>query len=754
MTNIASRQRENDGEKGDGVAGNTNDPPMRELTGTPASIISMQNGQTPLAPSAQSQPTSQTSTPVASTTTATTVHHQEPDFLKGEMRPGPTSYSNSLAVQKDPERRGLKESSSRRSDHRDHRRSDEVDNRGHREKDHPSDRSSYKEKKERDRQRDSEEQEDRAYTERRESSKTRGTVRLSKSRPEAGDLKSKSTDADMIIDNAPADLEDDSDYKEARKLDAGALESRKSQPVIDQVEERAAQQLVTKEQTDSDMAYAVHVQELERRAHADAAAAAKHQVEDDARRHEESESDIEYTDSDEPRPPAPRDAGASSLSRWMFGGAQPPPNERDPYKEIKRLNKELQNADKELRHWQRAYNRDMGQYQQHFVPAYHNMELQLSSARRHIEVLQEELRGTRTELGGVKQQLSDAVNLSEVRGKELKGAQVFLTKADAVSVNDVVGKVATLNEEVFQAAAVLGELLVNVSYPDDVDRIEARQRAIEEGNHDATFLLGEALVSQLASESVKPPKDRSNPLLVQIVMQSALTSWCDKICQMWRPGHTAGETTMKDLYEDIRKTEDQAVAGRWRSLARAHLRYSTAEWTENIMRGTRGVMAVAGWEAPASSSPDSPNDDLKQFEKLLASIFKAVQDVRKATGEDVTSADLEVCLIEPNTTFNPVYMEDAYGDDRRGKGRLAKDIAAPPTERVVSTSGLGLRKVVFKKKDGALQPVWEILAQPKVVLEKSIMEAIEPPPPTKGRRKRGGDGSVSGVLIGMLPGLS
>ena len=57
------------------------------------------------------------------------------------------------------------------------------------------------------------------------------------------------------------------------------------------------------------------------------------------------------------------------------------------------------------------------------------------------------------ELTIVHQQLEDAEHLSEVRGKVLVGAQVFLTKADTISISEVGEKVTALNEDIFQAAA-------------------------------------------------------------------------------------------------------------------------------------------------------------------------------------------------------------------------------------------------------------------------------------------------------------
>jgi hypothetical protein len=137
------------------------------------------------------------------------------------------------------------------------------------------------------------------------------------------------------------------------------------------------------------------------------------------------------------------------------------------------------------------------------------------------------------------------------------------------------------------------------------------------------------------------------------------------------------------------------------------------------------IMGLAGWD---TQSPD----DMSQFEKSLASIFEALRDVRKATGEDVTSADLEVYAVRRGEEYHPGLMEDSYGDDRAGapSGEGEK-------EKVIGSSGLGLKKVTFVKvPGGAVEKRGEVLSLPKVVLEKTVKEAIEPPPPPKSRKEK------------------
>lgn len=65
--------------------------------------------------------------------------------------------------------------------------------------------------------------------------------------------------------------------------------------------------------------------------------------------------------------------------------------------------------------------------------------------RGQIDHLNSENESLKRELKAVGSLLVDAQNLSQVRGEELKGAQVFLTKADMISTTDVVQKVTTLN---------------------------------------------------------------------------------------------------------------------------------------------------------------------------------------------------------------------------------------------------------------------------------------------------------------------
>ncbi|KAJ2935096.1 hypothetical protein H1R20_g2038, partial [Candolleomyces eurysporus] len=367
------------------------------------------------------------------------------------------------------------------------------------------------------------------------------------------------------------------------------------------------------------------------------------------------------------------------------------------------------------------------------------VESQLEMARAEIATLKKEV---------------ERVKLSEVRGKELKDAQMFLGKADTLSVTDVIQKVDALNEEIFQMAAFLAEVLIYEVLQPDANRLEHRQAAIQLTYESARHTLGDTLANTLAHESVNEPKEESNPLLVQIVMQIALTNWCGNFGCRWtsyqridnesanqakegqpkESGSKSGiskqldhDRFISELYDSIRDHEDRAVAGRWRSITKAHIPFSTTGWDHSLMLAICSIMNVAGWATRS-------DDEMAQVEKRLSSIFKPLLDLRKATGEDVTSTDLEVCIIQPGQTFDRAYMEDAYAD---GRSSTKSKKSAP--EAVISTSGFGLQRLAVRRpKVGGVQRQLEILSMPKVVLEKTIKEALEPPPLAKKKKATSG----------------
>ena len=148
------------------------------------------------------------------------------------------------------------------------------------------------------------------------------------------------------------------------------------------------------------------------------------------------------------------------------------------------------------------------------------------------------------------------------------------------------------------------------------------------------------------------------------------------------------------------------------------------------MNGLLSVLVTASWSTRES-------DQHHQFERRLPPIFKAVQDLRKALGEDVTSMDMEVAIIDPGDAFDPTYMEDGYGDARASSGSGKKT-----PEKVSGTTGLGLQKISMKRTSKGPVPHSEMVLFPKVVLEGTVKEAMDPasPPVSRLRKNPKSDG--------------
>ena len=164
--------------------------------------------------------------------------------------------------------------------------------------------------------------------------------------------------------------------------------------------------------------------------------------------------------------------------------------------------------------------------------------------------------------------------------------------------------------------------------------------------------------------------------------------------------------------------EEQSVAGRWRALTRAQTRPSTETWNKEIYKKLQSLLIIASW------APRTPDDE-ESYGNRLPSVFKAINELRMAIGENFTSADLDIYVFECDMIFDPTIMEDAYGDGRQSSGKRAP-------EPIVGTTCIGLGKV---REDSENVLHDQILIPAKIVLTSTMNEALEPMQPQRGRKK-------------------
>ena len=159
--------------------------------------------------------------------------------------------------------------------------------------------------------------------------------------------------------------------------------------------------------------------------------------------------------------------------------------------------------------------------------------------------------------------------------------------------------------------------------------------------------------------------------------------------------------------------EDQAVSGRWRALTRAHTRPSTETWRQELYNILQSISIIASW------GPRSIENE-KSYGDRLPSIFKAINELRIAIGENFTSSDLDICVFKCDKIFDPAFMEDAYNGRQSGGKRAS--------EPIIGTTGIGLGKVKSERiaKDGikmqTLIPAKVVIWSPAVIKALGLMQ--------------------------------
>ena len=149
-------------------------------------------------------------------------------------------------------------------------------------------------------------------------------------------------------------------------------------------------------------------------------------------------------------------------------------------------------------------------------------------AERSIFELEARSRTQEGEVRALREQLKDAEEkqvqvekLLEVRTADLKGVQTFLTTADLHSGSEIMAMVESINDEIFQTAAFMAELLESepaTGWRDRRRNIQKYHQLIVEARQQT----GDELFNHI---EVKYRDLRSHPLPLQCAIQGILTAW-------------------------------------------------------------------------------------------------------------------------------------------------------------------------------------------------------------------------------------
>ncbi|KAG1846567.1 hypothetical protein DFJ58DRAFT_663757 [Suillus subalutaceus] len=226
-----------------------------------------------------------------------------------------------------------------------------------------------------------------------------------------------------------------------------------------------------------------------------------------------------------------------------------------------------------------------------------------------------------------------------------------------------------------------------------------------------TGLFGQSLAHYLATK-----KHKDDPLLIQITFQSCFVQFLEFVVCSWTlPGDDVNRM-LHSTYERMRRSEAQAISGRWRALTSAYTHnHEESQLIASVMPYLTGHFSNVMLAAGCSVEPEILRASVeKKLSDRIVLLFKLALQLNKIMMEEITSADLRTVTVPFETTYSVEQMEDAYVDG---------DPAADGV-RVLCTTDLGLRRMTRLTTSGDKQWDDKLLLRPKVAL-KTVVDSMD-----------------------------
>ncbi|EED83898.1 predicted protein [Postia placenta Mad-698-R] len=334
--------------------------------------------------------------------------------------------------------------------------------------------------------------------------------------------------------------------------------------------------------------------------------------------------------------------------------------------EAQRKMEEAQHKAKDVQRGAADVRRGTDEAQRRAEDAQHGADdarAQVAKQEESLHRLEETLAQVQTDLQTTKQHLDDreqqytaleaayrkTTHLLEMRTAELQGSQRYLTKTDALSDTEVLRDVERINATILHDATSIAD---SVSFEPSADRaLPADPTAL-------TQLLGVRMVELLQKVS-----HHGDPFCVQLALQACMAAFARDVLPMWTT-QSENDTFLDTVYAGIWEHETQAIAGRWRTLARSYLHRQLREqgaiaelhhWLATLVVQILRLAGAAGTEQEVSHVVS-----VRHTERLRSFIDICI-DVNKAIGEGVLSADFKVLSADCGSGFNEDIMKDDYG---------------------------------------------------------------------------------------------
>ena len=157
---------------------------------------------------------------------------------------------------------------------------------------------------------------------------------------------------------------------------------------------------------------------------------------------------------------------------------------------------------------------------------------------------------TEREIARLRAELDRTRTLLKVRTEELRAAEVFLTRADAVSDADVRRMVEALNAEIFQTSAHIADTCRNhsdTSHPLSADAEE--------------FLWNQTVssVGRTLADALQLNLDCGNSVLIQIAVQACIAKFASEVVGIWALGVDASGRLLFEVHKRITRRGEHST---------------------------------------------------------------------------------------------------------------------------------------------------------------------------------------------------
>ncbi|GJE96030.1 hypothetical protein PsYK624_122230 [Phanerochaete sordida] len=324
-------------------------------------------------------------------------------------------------------------------------------------------------------------------------------------------------------------------------------------------------------------------------------------------------------------------------------------------------------------------------------------EVEVVRWRKSAEQAGRELKHVRT----AKDQLEALFN---TKTAELREAQAFLTKGDAVSDADVQRMVEKLNAEIYQLSASLTEAVVSWGGPADGEHLRASYERVLE-------LIGAPIVHYMRAAAAD-----GDCIWIQLGLQALLVVYASWLASRWHPGlEPAQHDILARLHASLFKNEPQSVSARWRALASRHIcklfveeeRYTLV--LKNILHDVEAILLLAGAQDVLHTS----GWVAQRFQARVQDVVVQAIAIQKTITQDIISSDFRIICPHSGSVFASEAMQDV---DDCGRSRKRENSDG---RKILCATELGLlRHERLSEEDGIPAETLErVVIKAKVALE-------------------------------------